>query len=156
MKYIITESQINKVIDKFITYQFEPHEVKKSSEYPDSIFWVKDGEVIVEIEDSDYFWVSPQIWENIRSMFSLKYSETQQVIRDWLEEHYKLGGLTPYDVLSYDQTLLEEHYKLGGLTPYDVLSYDQTLLEEHYKVGGLTPTDKNTVIAPGWKHIKLD
>jgi len=28
-------------------------------------------------------------------MFSLEYSETQQVIRDWLEEHYKLGGLTP-------------------------------------------------------------
>jgi hypothetical protein len=28
-------------------------------------------------------------------MFSLEYDETQQVIKDWLEEHYKLGGLTP-------------------------------------------------------------
>ena len=117
MKYIITESQHNKIIDKFITYQFEPHEEKKSSKYPDSIFWVKDDEIIIEIEDSDYFWVSPQIWRNIRSMFSLEYGETQQVISDWLEEHYKLGGLTPYTCSRTTIGMLEEHYKLGGLTP---------------------------------------
>ena len=28
MKYTITESQYNKAIDKFITYQLEPHEKK--------------------------------------------------------------------------------------------------------------------------------
>jgi hypothetical protein len=28
-------------------------------------------------------------------MFSLEPFETQQVIKDWLEEHYKLGELTP-------------------------------------------------------------
>ena len=96
MKYIITESQHNKIIDKFITYQFEPHEVKKSSKLPDSIFWVKDGEVIVEItEYTNRFLVDYNIWKTISSMFSLGYSETQQVIKDWLEEHYKLGGLTP-------------------------------------------------------------
>ena len=102
MKYIITESQYNKTIDKFITYQFEPHEVKKSPKYPDSIFWVKDGEVIVKInERTDDFWVDYQIWEDIKSMISLDYNETQQVIKDWLEEHYKLGGLTPVDASQY-------------------------------------------------------
>ena len=131
MKYIITESQHNKIIDKFITYQFEPHEEKKSSKYPDSIFWVKDGEVIIEIEDSDYFWVSPQIWKNIRSMFSLVYSETQQVIRDWLEEHYKLGGLTPFVAIHLHQCQLEEHYKLGGLTPGCCEWHNINKLEEH-------------------------
>ena len=29
-------------------------------------------------------------------MFSLENDETLQVIKDWLEEHYKLGGLTPH------------------------------------------------------------
>ena len=101
MKYIITESQYNKTIDKFITYQFEPHEVKKSSKLPKSIFWVKDGEVIAEINKiAGYFWVVPQIWNIISSMLSLGYSETQQVIKDWLEEHYKLGGLTP-DIIRF-------------------------------------------------------
>ena len=135
MKYIITESQHNKIIDKFITYQFEPHEVKKSSEYPDSIFWVKDGEVIVEIyKRRDDFWVRSEIWKVIRNMFSLEYSETQQVIRDWLEEHYKLGGLTPQMTEKRLWSLLEEHYKLGGLTP-----------------NRLTASDVES-----WKSIKLD
>ena len=95
MKYIITESQYNNTIDKFITYIFEPHEEKRTKKYPDSIFWVKDGEVIVEIEKSEYFYVNYKIWGNISSMLSLEYDETQHVIKTWLEEHYKLGDLTP-------------------------------------------------------------
>ena len=98
MKYIITESQYGNTIDKFITYQFEPHEEKRTKKHSESIFWVKDGEVIAEIEKSKYYfhiWVSPQIWTNIMSMFSLEDTETQQVIKEWLEEHYKLGELTP-------------------------------------------------------------
>ena len=95
MKYIITESQYNNTIDKFITYIFEPHEEKRTRKFPDSIFWVKDGEVITEIEKPKYFYVNYKIWVYISSMLSLEYSETQQVIKDWLEEHYKLGGLTP-------------------------------------------------------------
>ena len=95
MKYIITESQYNNTIDKFITYKLEPHEEKKTKKYPGAIFWVKDGEVISEIENSEYFWVSPKIWRSIMNMFSLEPFETQQVIKDWLEEHYKLGELTP-------------------------------------------------------------
>jgi hypothetical protein len=135
MKYIITESQHNKIIDKFITYQFEPHEEKRTKNKPDSIFWVKDGEVIAEInKNSGYFWVESQIWNTISSMFSLEYSETQQVIKDWLEEHYKLGGLTPFLFHFAKQVQLEEHYKLGGLTPWKI---------------------SNTKLQ-SWRHIKLD
>jgi hypothetical protein len=95
MKYIITENQYNNSIDKFITYQFEPHEEIRTKKFPDSIFWVKDGKVIVEIEKTNFFWVSNQIWRSISLMFSLKNDETQQVVKDWLEEHYKLGSLKP-------------------------------------------------------------
>jgi hypothetical protein len=95
MKYIITESQYNNTIDKFITYIFEPHEEIRTKKFPDSIFWVKDGAVIAEILQSKYFYVSYQIWRSISVMFSLENDETQQVIKEWLEEHYKLGGLTP-------------------------------------------------------------
>ena len=98
MKYTITESQYGNIINKFISHQFEPHKEKRTREYPGSIFWIKDGEVIAEILNSKYFWVSYQIWSNIMSMFSLEHTETQQVIKDWLEEHYKLGGLTPFDI----------------------------------------------------------
>ena len=96
MKYIITESQYNNTIDKFITYIFEPHEEKRTKKFPDSIFWVKDGEVVAEVKESAFFWVNHQIWRSISLMFSLNHTETRQVIKDWLEEHYKLGELTPF------------------------------------------------------------
>jgi hypothetical protein len=95
MKYIITESQYSKAIDKFITYQLVPHEEKTSKEYPDSIFWIKDGVVIVEIEELKDFWVKHEIWNTISSMFSLEYEETREIIKEWLEKHYKLGLLRP-------------------------------------------------------------
>jgi hypothetical protein len=95
MKYIITESQYNNAINRFITYQLEPHEEVTSKKYPDSIFWIKDGKLISEIKKSRYFWVKLDIWRTISMMFSLNYEETQGVIQDWLEEHYNLGQLTP-------------------------------------------------------------
>lgn len=98
MKYIITESQYNKAIDEFITFQLEPHEEKTSKEHPNSIFWVKDGEIIVKIDKYKIFWVDYKIWTTFSMMFSLKYEETQEVISEWLEEHYKLGSLTPINL----------------------------------------------------------
>ena len=109
MKYTITESQYGNIIDKFITHQFEPHEEKRTREYPNSIFWLKDGEIIAQIENPDYFWINPQIWTNIMSMFSLKHTETRQVIKDWLEEHYKLGELKPFTKYTLVVIGLEEH-----------------------------------------------
>ena len=134
MKYIITENQYNNTIDKFITYIFEPHEEKRTKKYPESIFWIKDGVVIAEIQNSEYFFVNYKIWDNITLMFSLEYDETQQVIKDWLEEHYKLRGLTPPSVQSGYLEELEEHYKLRGLTPVSDLQFEVIQLEEHYKL----------------------
>jgi hypothetical protein len=112
MKYIITENQYNNTIDKFMTYLFESHEEIKTKKFPDSIFWVKEGEVIAEILQSKYFYVSQQIWKSISVMFSLENDETLQVIKDWLEEHYKLGGLKPLFFSFNSSSVLEEHYKL--------------------------------------------
>ena len=95
-----------------MTYLLEPHEEIRTKKFPDSIFWVKDGEVIAEIIKSKYFYVSHQIWRNITNILSLEYSETQQFITDWLEEHYKLGGLTPLVSHSHYKRVFEEHYKL--------------------------------------------
>ena len=110
MKHNITKQKYNKVIDKFITYQLEPHEEKYSEEYPDSTFWVKDGEVIAEVDEKlNYFWVHHEIWYTISRMFSLEKDETQEVIRNWLEEHYKLGSLTPIASLIDFAPRLQEH-----------------------------------------------
>ena len=109
MKYLITESQYNRAIDSFLTYQFKPHEEKTSKKYPNSVFWVKNGDVIAEIEKSKHFWVIDDIWDIISDMFSLGYDETQILIKRWLEEHYNLGGLTPELTTSITHAGLEEH-----------------------------------------------
>jgi hypothetical protein len=95
MKIIITEQQYNKAIDKYLTYVFEPHEKITYDDEPDSIFWVKDGDIIAEIENLEYFWIRENIWEKISIMFSLKDIRIEQVIKEWLEEHYGLGRLGP-------------------------------------------------------------
>ena len=110
MKIILTESQLNNIIDRFITYKLEPHEVKTSEEYGDSIFWVKKGNVIAEIDKhAGYFWVSRAIWKSVSNMFSLERKETQQVIKNWLEEHYELVRLTPEPLSDLNFVDLDEH-----------------------------------------------
>ena len=101
MRIIITEQQYNRAIDKFISYFLEPHEVKTSSEYPNSLFWIKDGEVIAEIKKvnwksltSENFWLHYRIWTEITEQFGFEYDETQSVINTWLEQHYNMRGLT--------------------------------------------------------------
>ena len=96
MKVIITESQYNRAVDFYISFLFDPHEVKIGIKRPKSIVWTKDGKTIVEIVDSEEFWVDPDIWEDISRMFNLDYFETQSVIKDWLEQHHNFGELTPF------------------------------------------------------------
>ena len=107
----------NKAIDFYINHLLDPHEVKTHKEYPNSIFWVKDGNIIVEIKYSKYFWLRKDIWVDISRMFELDYNGTQSAIKDWLEQHHNLGELTPNASSTFLVFLLEQHYNLGGLTP---------------------------------------
>jgi hypothetical protein len=93
---VIKEQHHGKSIDKFITFQLEPHEEKTSND-PNSVFWVKDGEIIAEIDKRlSHLWLNEDIWNTISNMFSLEYNETQQVIKNWLEKHHNLVvKLTP-------------------------------------------------------------
>jgi hypothetical protein len=105
--------EYNKTIDQFISYYLEPHEERISEEYPDSIFWVKGGEVIAEIRNSKVFSLKSTILKRIYEMFDLDYNETQSVIKVWLEQHYNLGGLAPSILWSPAGLRLEQHYDFG-------------------------------------------
>ena len=103
MKAVISESQYNRLIDSFITFLIEPHEEITDSGYSDSTFWIKNGEIISEkIEEEDIFLFSDSIWYEISEQFELDYDETQSVIKTWLEQHYGLGELTPYEIEEED------------------------------------------------------
>jgi len=87
MKYIITESQYNKIIDRFISSQFEGFEAKTTSELPNSIFWIKYNEVILEIRSFGDIWVDKDIWDMISTMFSLDTDGVDSALMNWMKVH---------------------------------------------------------------------
>ena len=70
-----------------------PYETEK---YPDYIFFKKDGKVIFEYnkENGDVDISYDHIWSFLSSFFGLKYEEIQDLTKEWVEEHYKLGVTT--------------------------------------------------------------
>jgi hypothetical protein len=95
MKFLITENQMRRLEFKYLNYLFDGMYEVESEEYPDSRFWKKDNEVVLELQKSGKMWVYYVIWDNFSGMFSLEDNETQQVLKKWLEEHLNLEGITP-------------------------------------------------------------
>ena len=98
MKILITENQLRRVHLKYLDYLFDNIREVESKEYPNSRFWKKNNEVVLELDEYGHLWVLRSIWENISNMFLLDYDETQQLIKEWVEQPLKLKGITPYPV----------------------------------------------------------
>jgi hypothetical protein len=105
MKYVITESQYNKLFDRYISREFDGAEKKTlSTKYQYSIFWIKDGNIVAEIKNNEYFIIHKDIWKKIGELFALNHSELQFVFKHWLEKHHNLTelklGLTKFSSLT--------------------------------------------------------
>jgi len=90
MRVIISESQYNRLIDNFLTFLFEPHEVKVIPSEPDGKYWVRGEEILAQIFFEKVFFIDPKIWNKISNQFDLNYKETQNCMNIWLEKNY--GG----------------------------------------------------------------
>ncbi len=121
MKFIITENKLNNVASSWMNQNFSPDqlEIDTSKKYPNSIFFKKDGRVVMEQDKkSKVFWFDyDEIWLFFESFFGMKYEQIQEVLRYWLEETFKLEGYTPKLLLAVDNNELEETFKLEGYTP---------------------------------------
>ena len=95
MKILITENQMRKLQFKFLNYLFEDMYEVKSKKYPDYRFWKKGDKVVLELEKSGSLYVLHTIWNDISDMLSLDYVETQQLIKEWVEQHLELEEITP-------------------------------------------------------------
>ena len=100
MKYIITENKLNNVVLRWMNNDFNPNEMEmvKSKKHPDSIFFMKNGEVVIEIEDSTgkYAWFdNNRIWSVLESFFGLDYEQIKGILSYWMEESLKVHGYIP-------------------------------------------------------------
>ena len=99
MKYIITESQYNKAIDKFITSQFEPHEQEYPVDSPYSVYWIKNGKIIAEVKNKsnmpNLFRIDYSISSIIMNMFGLDgKNEVKTLVKEWYKKHYGIEDVT--------------------------------------------------------------
>lgn len=76
----------------YLDYVFK--DMYKSEEYTNSKVWVKDGEMILQLEKSGRLWIERQIWNHIRDMFSIEYPEINELIKEWGDENLDLDGIT--------------------------------------------------------------
>ena len=103
MKYIITESKLNRAVFKWLSNQYgdlEPFEIEK---HPDYIYFMKDGEVVFDYNKKNgYVFISYEnIWSFLSSFFGLNYEEIEDLTKEWVEEHYKLEVKTTKKALSF-------------------------------------------------------
>ena len=119
MKFIITESKLQKAALLWMNNNFSPDqlEVFESPKYPDSIFYKKNGIVVMEQDkENKYFWFDyGEIWSFFESFFSMEYEEIQGLLDIWLEEDFKLKGYTPCSESSDCWYTLEEALKLNDI-----------------------------------------
>ena len=94
----VNEHQLERVVIKWLNKHFGNLTQKKHKDHPESVFYVNSGnEVIMEYnqENERVYIHYDHIWSKIESLFHLNYGETQSIMKVWVEEDYKLGGVTP-------------------------------------------------------------
>jgi len=116
MKYIITENKLNNVALSWMNQNFSSDqlEIVKSKEYRDSIFFKKNGKVLMEQnkENKRFYFDYDGIWSFFESFFGMEYEQIMEVLSYWLEETLKLKGYTPLIEYMNLRFTLEETFKL--------------------------------------------
>jgi hypothetical protein len=85
--------------------------------YPNSIFYRKNGKILFEIEESIIWCDYRDVWSVFEKTYSMKYAEIQSLITSRLETSFKMNGLTPCAGLEPPSQLLETSFKMKRLTP---------------------------------------
>jgi hypothetical protein len=97
MKYIITENKIEQVVIKYLNKVYGDLEEYRMDKRPNKVFYIKGKKVYMEQNlKNNRLWVdNDTIWEDLENTFSLNYDEIQSIITKWVEDTYKLRGVTP-------------------------------------------------------------
>jgi hypothetical protein len=121
MKFIITENKLNNVSLSWMNKNFSPDqlEIITSEKYPNSVFFKKDGRVVMEQDKKNkHFWFSyDDIWSFFESFFGMEYVQIQEVLSYWLDDTFKLKGYKPTKLFKNRLYWLEETFKLKGYKP---------------------------------------
>ena len=123
MKFIITENKLNNVALSWMNKNFSPDqlEIVTSEKYPNSIFFKKDGVVVMEQDKKykDFYFDYNDIWSFFESFFGMKYEQVQEVLSYWIDDTFKLKGFTAMAGQSNIPVQIDDTFKLKGFTAWD-------------------------------------
>jgi hypothetical protein len=110
MNIEVNKDQLERIVIKWLNKHFGNLIPKTSSKYPSNVFYVNsDNEILIKYNQKNkYVWIHyTQIWSKIESLFHLNYNDTQSIMKVWMEETYKLEGITPYEKFGLGVKTLE-------------------------------------------------
>ena len=92
---IIKHAYENNLLDYL--NNFKDLEVVESEKYPNSIFYKKNGVVVMELnKKTKICWFDyDNIWSFFDIVFDMEYQEIQGFLNKWLEDTFNLKGYTP-------------------------------------------------------------
>jgi hypothetical protein len=114
MKYIITESKLDKVAINWLNDNFGNLVPFETDEESDNIFYKKGDDTIFTyhkqngLVDIDY----DKIWIFFEKYFNMQYKEIRNLTKMWIEERYNLKVSTTIRTYPNKPFMIEEHYKL--------------------------------------------
>ena len=92
MKYLITESRLNELVQNYITNYVGVLERHSSPTFGRSYIWYTNlnGEMMFEISDTDYglaLGVYESMWNTVKDMFSLSDNDTDKAFLTWMKNN---------------------------------------------------------------------
>ena len=99
MKYIITESKLDRVVIKYLNKEYGDLKEYTTDKRPDNVFFVKDKKVYMEHDlKNGYLYVDyDTIWSELKNIFNLTNDYIAIIISKWVDETYNIEGVTPVE-----------------------------------------------------------
>ena len=97
MKYIITESKLEKTAIHYLNEMYGDLKENRTDKWPDSTFFIKDKKVYMERDlINNDLWVDYySIWDDLETVFSFENSKIKDIITKWVDETYNIKGVKP-------------------------------------------------------------
>ena len=112
MKYIITESKLEKSIIHYLNEMYGDLEEYRVTKYPNTLF-IRGRKIYMEhdIENDVLSIDNNLIWSDLKNIFSLSDHEIQHIIDKWVKKNYNIRVKTPRLITNNNLSWMERLIK---------------------------------------------
>lgn len=86
-------------------------------ENPNSIFWIKDGEIYFELENSNLWCRYPKVWKLFEELEGVERKNISLIIKSHVKERFRMKGVIPKDY-NYSESkrwqMVDTRYRLSN------------------------------------------